>query len=129
MLVIATYIGLNEACAPNRIIIQNDLGPNTPLQFRCRGWNGQDTGIDTLNRVGATYTIELSDVTNYRERTEWNCELRYGAAKEFFFDIQVYRAAAGVRCGQLRHWVARRDGIYFRRDANKPLGHVLHWKR
>lgn len=129
MLVIATYFGWNEACASNRIVIQNDLGPNTPLQYRCRGWNDQDSGVRVLRNVGATYTIELSDVTNYNERTKWNCELRYGPRNEFYFDIEVYRAAAKVRCGQLRHWVARKDGIYFRRDANKPLGHVLFWKR
>lgn len=130
VLVIAMYVGLNEACAVNRVIIQNELGPNTPLQYHCRGWNGQDTGVDTLKTVGGTYTIELSDVTNRRERTRWECDLRWGPAKEYHFDhLEVYRAAISRRCGQLRHWSARKDGIYFRKDSNLPLGLVHPWKR
>ncbi|KFK42373.1 hypothetical protein AALP_AA2G247400 [Arabis alpina] len=129
MLANAMYFGLNEACRLNHMVIENDLGRDGPLQFHCRGWNGQDSKVQTLNNNGAKYSLEIIDVTNYRERTKWNCMLRFGPAKEFFYDIEVYRAAANPRCGQLRHWVARKDGIYFRKSVDMPLGRVLSWKK
>ncbi|EFH59886.1 hypothetical protein ARALYDRAFT_342754 [Arabidopsis lyrata subsp. lyrata] len=43
---------------------------------------------------------------------------------EFYFNLQVYRAAGTERCDQYRSWTAKPDGIWFTRDRSKPSGHL-----
>ncbi|KAL9840093.1 putative plant self-incompatibility S1 [Arabidopsis thaliana] len=113
-LVIAIHFSFNEACnTPNVVEIHNQLAPGKLLKHHCRGSiNEQDKGVQYL-KVNQNFTIVFSDVSNRRERTVWT----------------LYRAAATERCNQYRSWTAKPDGIWFRRDRNKPSGHVRNWMR
>ncbi|EOA32945.1 hypothetical protein CARUB_v10016273mg [Capsella rubella] len=129
-LVIALHVSLNEACNKVNIVeIHNNLAPGRVLMHHCTGSiNEQDKGVQYL-KFNEVFRIEFSDVSNRRERTEWNCLLRHGDKLEYQFKVQVYRAAALERCDQYRSWTAKNDGIWFRRDRTKPSGHVLNWKK
>ncbi|XP_010466977.1 PREDICTED: uncharacterized protein LOC104747102 [Camelina sativa] len=128
-LVITMHFSLNEACKPNFVEIHNQLAPGRVLKHHCRGSiNEQDKGVKYL-KFNETFVIEFSDVSSRRERTVWTCLLSQGDKMEFFFDVQVYRAASIERCGQYRSWTAKSDGIWTRRDRTKPSGHVLNWKK
>ncbi|AEC05800.1 Plant self-incompatibility S1 [Arabidopsis thaliana x Arabidopsis arenosa] len=129
-LVIAIHFSFNEACnTPNVVEIHNQLAPGKLLKHHCRGSiNEQDKGVQYL-KVNQNFTIVFSDVSNRRERTVWTCMLNHGDKMEFHFNLQVYRAAATERCNQYRSWTAKPDGIWFRRDRNKPSGHVRNWMR
>lgn len=129
-LVLAIHFSLNEACKkPNIVEIHNQLAPGKLLSHRCRGSiNEQDKGLQYL-KVNQTFKIVFSDVSNRRERTVWTCMLRHGPKLEFYFNLQVYRAASTERCDQYRSWTAKPDGIWFRRDREKPSGHVRNWMK
>ncbi|KAG2252708.1 hypothetical protein Bca52824_082844 [Brassica carinata] len=110
-------------------MITNQLGGGQVLGYKCSNWLSQNWrgGLSTLNQ---NRTWEFADVTNRRERTRYECDLWFGARKEFHFDeLEIYRAAANPRCNQIRQWAARPDGIWFRRDHDKPLGLVRPWKK
>ncbi|ESQ29752.1 hypothetical protein EUTSA_v10023818mg, partial [Eutrema salsugineum] len=104
----------------NVIVIRNQLGSGIILQHHCRcNINNEDRGIRKLEFNG-NYTINFKDSGD--KRTTWNCVLSYGPKMEYFFDVEVYRAARTNRERQLREWAARTDGIYTRRNSNKPFG-------
>ncbi|WZZ34094.1 hypothetical protein YC2023_017495 [Brassica napus] len=45
-------------------------------------------------------------------------------------NLQAFSAGTrSNKCGQYREWCARHGGIYFRRDATKPLGHKISSSR
>ncbi|CAF2178404.1 hypothetical protein BRARA_G02093 [Brassica rapa] len=120
---------IKENCPINRIMITNQLGGGQVLGYKCSNWLYQnwEGGLRTFNQ---NRTWEFADVTNRRERTRYACDLWFGARKEFHFDeLEIYRAAANTRCNQIRQWAARPDGIWFRRDHDKPLGLVRPWKK
>ncbi|CAN8244973.1 unnamed protein product [Cochlearia groenlandica] len=124
---IIMYFGINEACPENRFVLENDIGPNIPVQYHCLGLPGQDTGVKVL-KYRTNYTHWFKDV--FRKRTTWTCQIRYGNPLTHSFDrLQVYRGARDSRCNQLRHWSFRINGIYFRRDQAKSLGYVLPWTK
>ncbi|WZZ12437.1 hypothetical protein YC2023_105526 [Brassica napus] len=56
--------------------------------------------------------------------TTWNCLLRQGPNNKFVFDVQMYKAGPRLipRCGQIRIWTAKLDGIYFARHLDTPSG-------
>lgn len=129
-LVIGMQFSLNKACTkPNIVEIHNQLAPGKLLMHHCRGSiNEQDKGLKYL-KFNETFIIDFSDVSNRNERTVWTCKLRHGPQMEFYFNLQVYRAANVRRCNQYRSWTAKFDGIWFRRDRSKPSGHVLKWTK
>ncbi|CAH8356144.1 unnamed protein product [Eruca vesicaria subsp. sativa] len=110
-------------------MITNQLGGGKVLGYNCRNWLSHDWQ-GSLRNFNQNRTWEFADLSTRRERTQYECDLWYGDRKEFHFDkLEIYRAAASDRCNQIRQWAARPDGIYFRRDHDKPLGFVLPWKK
>ncbi|ESQ31671.1 hypothetical protein EUTSA_v10005113mg [Eutrema salsugineum] len=128
ILVAGSYFELNEACKENHVVIHNELGPGKILQLHCRS-KDDDLGIQTFNYKAAPSIIRFHDeVINL---TEWNCIFRHGPKMEYSVDIEVYKAGPRVvpRCGQLRVWTARTDGIYFKRKLQDPLRFEVRWNK
>ncbi|CAH2069694.1 unnamed protein product [Thlaspi arvense] len=92
-----------------------------------------------VDRVGKEEIIKANtdkiitgrdEIDRNRDRTDWDCLLRHGANPEYFFDLEVYKAAnSGRRCGQLRVWRLSPDAIYTKREEAKPLGFAVNWKK
>nr|AAF97971.1 F21J9.32 [Arabidopsis thaliana] len=96
MFVIATYFGLLVSvlsCKRNTIEIMNELGPGLEIKQIRFG--------DKLGR-----------------RTRWTCLLKHGLYMRYYKEFIAYRAGNIDRCGALRRWVVRNDGIYLVRDRN-----------
>lgn len=126
LFVTTTYFGFNEACKENHVVIQNELGPGRVLEYHCRS-KDDDLQVHSLDFKGTPYTIKFHD--EIPNLTRWACIFRQGPRKEYSFDIEVYKAGARLipRCGQLRVWVAKLDGIYFSNKYNIPPWRVLSW--
>lgn len=131
LLVIAVFFMLNEACPKSRIVIQNQLGPGIPLQYHCRGKQGnttRDTGVATLRTFNANYTITIIDRPVNGTRAMITCDLSYGPRNEYYYDVQVFYGA--MRCIQRIHlWTAKIDGIYFKKKDSYPMKLVLKWRK
>ncbi|CAH8272194.1 unnamed protein product [Arabidopsis lyrata] len=125
------FFWLNEACRYNRIEIQNHLPPGTILQVHCRSKNPNgDVGVKQLKDAIVPIIMEFQDKSIDHKKRAWMCRLSYISKKyklEYYYDIQVYRAATFRRCGELRRWIAYKDGIYFTKHHDKPPGFVLPW--
>ena len=134
LFVIAMCSRLSEALVPencpiNRIMITNQLGGGKVLGYKCSNWLRREWQ-GSLRTFNENKSWEFTDVIKIRKRSRYKCDLWFGARKEFHFDeLQIYRAASRHRCNQIRQWAARPDGIWFRKDHDKPLGHVLPWKK
>ncbi|CAN8303444.1 unnamed protein product [Cochlearia groenlandica] len=129
MLIITMSYTLNEACKKNHIVIHNQLAPGKLLQYQCRRNIGNVLhNVETVN-FNTFKIVEFEDKFTSKGRTVWRCVLRHGPKMEYFYDIIVYRAASYPRCGQLRSWIARNDGIWFTKDYHKPPGPVLKWEK
>ncbi|CAN8243548.1 unnamed protein product [Cochlearia groenlandica] len=130
MFVITMILGRSEGCKKNRIVFRNELVSRRVLQIICRSSDRQKRN-EYLDFNAPPFFIEFSDTRNpFHYKTQWDCQLNHGPGLDnSYYDIQVYKAANVYRCGQLREWVARVDGIYFRKDSQKPLGWVLPWKK
>ncbi|KAF2562636.1 hypothetical protein F2Q70_00018876 [Brassica cretica] len=128
ILVTSTYFGINEACKKNQVEIHNQLGPGKVLQFHCRSGD-DDIGVKTLNFNAVPYIIRFHD--EIPNLTKWDCILRQGPKMEYSYDVQVYKAGPRLipRCGQLRVWTAKIDGIYFTRKLSLPSGFALSWNK
>ena len=133
LFVIAMCSRLSEAWVPencpNRIMITNQLGGGKVLGYKCSNWLRREWH-GSLRTFNQNKSWEFTDVIKIGKRTRYECDLWFGARKEFHFDeLEIYRAAANPRCNQIRQWAARPDGIWFRRDHDKPLGLVRPWKK
>lgn len=128
VLVIAMCFGLIEAgCERNRVEIHNQLGYGENLEVLCAG-RGRSF-LESIPFNGAPLIIEFHDIGS-PDVTVWKCELMHGFNLANYFNVQVYRSASIIRkCGQLRSWIAKPDGIWFTRDYRKPAGKVLDWKK
>ncbi|KAG2313616.1 hypothetical protein Bca52824_025173 [Brassica carinata] len=98
LFVIAICFGLSEACAESRVVFTNEIGKER-TRYDCNVF----------------YQLPV-DPNNPRPRIKQ------------YHDLIAFRAGTrSSKCGQYREWCARHDGIYFRRNPNKPLGHSLSW--
>lgn len=132
MLVITTMcFVLTEACKKNHVVIHNEIGPGIILNIACRNRSidRTPTRFHEMNFKDPFYIIEFEDNNQVSHDSKWYCLLSYGPKPRFYFDIEVYRQAMYPRCGQLRSWIARKDGIWFTRKYGRPPGHVLDWKQ
>ncbi|CAN8252892.1 unnamed protein product [Cochlearia groenlandica] len=128
VLIIAMYIGLNQACAPNRVTLINALtsdaeGNDRPLQYHCRGIKGQDTGSQSLKLSGDERKFVFA--SSNLERGTLSCNLSFGKGSSFD-NLIVYQ---GNHCGQVAIWVFRNDGIFFRSSEKAELQQKFSWKR
>ncbi|ESQ42297.1 hypothetical protein EUTSA_v10014983mg [Eutrema salsugineum] len=103
-----------DVCLLNTLEIRNELGPDNILMVKC-----------TSNR---NEVKELYDEGG-GNRIVWRCHLRQGQKMEYFQDIwRAYRGASQSRCGQIRTWIAKPEGIYLVRN-NEPKGLKHPWNR
>ncbi|CAH8392804.1 unnamed protein product [Eruca vesicaria subsp. sativa] len=127
-ILVTTCLRLYEACEKNRVILHNELGPGRVLTFHCAS-NNDDLGIQTLAFNASPYIIAFHDGVFFL--TSWKCMLRQGTNMEYFYEVQVYRAGQiyKPKCGEIRVWTAKLDGIYFSRDLVTPPVLALRWKK
>ncbi|KAG7630729.1 Alpha/Beta hydrolase fold [Arabidopsis suecica] len=87
-------------------------GPGIILKVNCESNN--------KNRVTGTVKFQSDTVRiNFREaafeRTTWHCLVQQGGYSQHF---RAYRGSAPIpRCGELRVYIAKRDGIYLSANA------------
>ncbi|WZZ52334.1 hypothetical protein YC2023_052441 [Brassica napus] len=119
-------IGLNEAsCKKNHVVFHNQLIPGSILSIDCK----DNMGIrksDQLSFNATPYIVAFSDY-NWADETRWTCIISHGPNNKFYYGLEVYHSNY-QRCGQLRSWIARVDGIWFTRRFWDPPGWVLPWK-
>ncbi|KAF8088043.1 hypothetical protein N665_0557s0043 [Sinapis alba] len=127
-ILVTTYFMLHEACEKNRVILHNELGPGRLLNFRCVS-NKDDLGIQTLAFNATPYVIAFHDDLLYV--TTWRCLLRQGVNMEYFYRVEVYSTGQRFlpRCGEIRVWTAKLDGIYFSRHLDTPPVLALRWNK
>ncbi|CAN8288314.1 unnamed protein product [Cochlearia groenlandica] len=131
LMVIAMYFGLNEAgCKRNGVVIHNELSRGVVLDIKCN-WQKPDYDrphmTKRLNYGEPFYGIYFKDNGNIHYHTKVYCRIGFGSNPEYFYPIEVYAADKYPRCGQLRSWIAKHDGIYFTQNYWKPAGKVLDW--
>ena len=128
ILVTVTYFRSQEACVKNRVVIHNELGPGRNLEYHCYS-NKDDLGIKNMAFNATPYVIEFHD--DVILITTWDCLLRQGANMEYSYKVEVYRAGHRIipKCGQIRVWTAKLDGIYFSRDLDTPPVLALRWNK
>ncbi|KAG7579193.1 Plant self-incompatibility S1 [Arabidopsis thaliana x Arabidopsis arenosa] len=128
MVIIIMYAWLNEACTLNQIEVFNNLPPGKILKVHCRSKNPDaDLRVVELKNATVPRRFFFEEGIVYYKRREIFCLLSYQDTFENYQDIRVYRAAARYRCGQLRRWIAKKDGLYSTRSNNTPPGFVLPW--
>lgn len=122
-----TYFSPNKACELDRVVIQNDLGVGRTLEFHCSSEH-DDLGIQKLG-YKFSYTIKFHEALY--SATRWTCSFRQGTRLEYYYDVEVYNEGDRIipRCGQLRVWTTRLDGIYFTRNFRVPSVLALRWKK
>ncbi|KAF8088041.1 hypothetical protein N665_0557s0041 [Sinapis alba] len=125
-ILVTTYFRPHEACVKNRVLLHNELGPGRLLEFHCYSLYN-DLGVKNLTFNATPYVIEFHD--DVIVLTIWDCLLRQGANLEYFYKVEVYKAGHRIipKCGQIRVWTAKLDGIYFSRDLDTPPVLALHW--
>ncbi|XP_023642301.1 S-protein homolog 30 [Capsella rubella] len=111
LLVITLSFGFNEACKECTLIIQNLLTPGSNLKVICES-NRKDRVNGEVKFKSNPVQINFKEA--YLERTTWHCMLRQGAYSQYF---RAYRGSAPVpRCGELRVYIAKPDGIYLSKN-------------
>lgn len=128
ILVNAMFSKLNQACKKNEVVIRNQLGPGSILKFHCHS-KDDDLGFKQLNFNAAPSVIKFHEA--FGKTTQWICLFQFGKSKRIsnFYEVEVYKGTFFPRCGQLRAWTAKFDGIYFTRNVDKPPERVLSWNR
>lgn len=122
----AMCFGLNEGCKKNYIIFDNQLNTSrSNLLIDCIDNRG--TFMSNQLSFGATpFEIAFSDYS-WPKHTGWSCIISYGPKNMYYYDLEAYHANF-QRCGQLRSWIAKDEGIWFTRRYEVPAGFVFPWK-
>lgn len=123
----AMCFGLNEGCRKNHIKISNELfNSRSDLLIDCSDNKGKFAS--TLLKFDANpFDIPFIDYP-WPKETRWSCTISYGPNNTYYYDLQAYHANF-QRCGQVRLWIAKEDGIWFTRKYEVPAGLALLWKR
>ncbi|KAL0699581.1 hypothetical protein Bca4012_055703 [Brassica carinata] len=122
----AMCFGLNEGCKKNYIIFENQLiTSRSNLLIDCNDNEGKF--MSNQLSFGATpFEIAFSDY-GWPKHTRWSCTISWGPNNMYYYDLEAYHSNF-QRCGQLRSWIAKDDGIWFTRRYENPAGLVLLWK-
>ncbi|KAL1208611.1 putative S-protein4 [Cardamine amara subsp. amara] len=140
VLVIAMCVGLNEGivcssdsrdprcggsgCIHNNLEFRNQLTPGSVLKVNCTSNRNEARGVHEV-KFNQAYDFNFPESSSIR--IVWACHLRYGPKMEYFQTIwRAYRGAFSRRCGQVRSWVAKVDGIYLDRNG-VPQGRLHNW--
>ncbi|KAL0878326.1 hypothetical protein Bca101_028032 [Brassica carinata] len=134
LFVIAICFGLSEACAESRVVFTNEIGKGIIFHVKCQSWNPAINHPQINIQPGRNHIFRF---VSAEERTRYDCNVFYQLPVDpnnprprikQYHDLIAFRAGTrSSKCGQYREWCARHDGIYFRRNPNKPLGHSLSW--
>lgn len=112
-LLITLYFGLNKACEDCTLIFRNALRPNSVLNVNCES-NKNDRRTGTVKFQSNPIRINFREAVI--ERTTWHCSLRQGGYSQYF---RAYRGSFPFpRCGELRIYIAKVDGIYLSKNAD-----------
>ncbi|KAL0826152.1 hypothetical protein Bca101_049829 [Brassica carinata] len=118
-----------SCCAKSNVEIRNELGKGIMLEIECKT-------VEPTKNLGRV-SIPFNDRMGYgfvavherRHRTIHTCNIWYTSPKNpknprggmhIVNKLETFAAGANRRCGQYREWVARPDGIYFRRNVKDP---------
>ncbi|CAN8325484.1 unnamed protein product [Cochlearia groenlandica] len=125
--IIVMCLKVNEACKETHIVFHNEISPKSLLGIDCKGKVTKSTRLGY--KEDPPFIVAFKDNDDVFVRRKVDCVLSYEPEKgpRRFFNLEAYNAKR-KRCGQLRVWTAREDGIWFKREHNKPLGWVLKWQ-
>ncbi|ESQ56330.1 hypothetical protein EUTSA_v10026501mg [Eutrema salsugineum] len=138
LLVTVTYFGQKEVhgffpplkCKDNHIVFHNKLRPGSILEINCLEPRVARPYLRHFHRLGFNenpYKIIL-EWQSLSGKFTVKCNLSHGPNQKFYYnDLQAYSDKAS-RCGQLRSWIAKVDGIWFTEKYAKPEGWVFGWK-
>ncbi|KAL0699580.1 hypothetical protein Bca4012_055702 [Brassica carinata] len=122
----AMCFGLNEGCKKNHVVFNNQLiTSRSNLLIDCSDNRGVFTS-SLLSFDANPFDIAFGDY-NWPKDTRWSCTISWGPNNMYYFDLQAYHTNF-QRCGQLRLWIAKDNGIWFTRSYENPAGLVLPWK-
>ncbi|EOA18831.1 hypothetical protein CARUB_v10007445mg [Capsella rubella] len=118
VLVIFVYFGVNEACKLNEIVFKNELGAGKRFEYQCHDGK-TNSGVKYLNN-NANSGIRFKDTG--KQTSLWKCNLKHGVTVKYYYNVEAYLPTINYpRCGQLREYTARPDGVYFRKDNYPPV--------
>ncbi|EOA37509.1 hypothetical protein CARUB_v10011683mg [Capsella rubella] len=116
----------NVSGLTNDIHIWNDLDPkhkHTTLFVHCKS-GSQDQGPKYIP-WGKVHHFGVEQ--NWRRSKLYWCTLRHGPNYRLGNKFDVYKYQDGVPNGHTYDWIAREDGVYFRRE-NGPIRKVHNWR-
>ncbi|XP_019099106.1 PREDICTED: uncharacterized protein LOC109132230 [Camelina sativa] len=123
LLIITLSFGFNEACEDNTIIFRNALRPGTNLKVSCES-NKKHRREGAVKFKSNPVRIDFQEAVF--DRTTWHCLLQHGAYSQYY---RAYRGSAPIRrCGELRVYIAKPDGIYLSKNAG-PEKFDYPWKK
>lgn len=141
VLVITSCFGLNESiscsdpnnlhrqcgnarCRLNTLEFRNELKHGI-LKVNCTSNQKIKMGLQDV-KVNSSYSFSFAEIND--RRIVWACLLNQGPKMEYSHILwRAYRGAHKPRCGQVRKWVARNDGIYLERNSeSKGFQHPWH---
>lgn len=128
LLIIAMCSGLNEGCIwcnMNTLEVQNQLNQGITLKVNCSSNRNHVEGLHEL-KFNEKYNISVQEFGMGR-RIVWRCTLRFGDKVKSSQTIwRAYRGARESRCGEIRSWIAKVDGIYMEKNF-KSEGLRYYW--
>lgn len=129
VLVITIHLTLNEACKENHVVFHNELAPGIVLNITCHKNSFRNPPFRThlLKYKDPFHILEFEERHQLGDRTSWHCTLSHGIKPKYCYPIDVYSSGVLLRCGQLRSWTAKLDGIWFTKNYWSPPEHVLNW--
>lgn len=110
-----------NGCYLNTLEIRNELVRGSNLKVDCTSNQKKTTGPQVV-KYNETYAFSFEEV--HSMRIVWACHLRQGPNHQSIW--RAYRGAANKRCGQVRTWIAKTDGIYMNRNF-APQGLRFGW--
>ncbi|CAN8293009.1 unnamed protein product [Cochlearia groenlandica] len=123
------YLEVNEAsCKRNHVVFHNEVKPDVILDIKCYEAETGKIRAHKLEYKAKFYIIDFKD-NLWPSPTIWYCNIALEPGRSTYYDDLVAYKSNFQRCGQLRSWSAREDGIWFTRKYGEPPGLVLAWKK
>lgn len=123
---LSMYFCLNEAeffCDESILAFQNELKPGSILKVNCISKSDKTEVRD----VAFMKITEWRFNENPFDRTIWKCLLWQGPNMQNHHILwRAYRGGSTRRCGQIRRWIAKLDGIYLEGNLT-PRKRMFDW--
>ncbi|KAG7588397.1 Plant self-incompatibility S1 [Arabidopsis suecica] len=109
-------------CENSILAFRNELTPGSILKVNCTSKNN-----NIVRDVRFQETTEWKFNENPFKRTIWKCLLRQGPKMENQHTLwRAYRGGSTRRCGQIRRWIAKTDGVYLEGNL-APRKRMYDW--